>query len=195
MKAPGLFKIALFSSLAACGGSVSSPGGRDSGTEIPDSSATGTTATATGCPALSSPQALAAKGVYDTSYPGLVTIVIVNHAITCTDVFVDDDLFQNMVTVGFTLGATDSATVVTPGTYTGGSLTGACSAYGAMCQALDGGSENTGGTVTLTSAGPTYAGTYTFDCECGSYSGSFEAPLCAVSGAGPSGDAGAACMP
>jgi hypothetical protein len=97
-------------------------------------------------------------------------------------------------TVGFTLGNTCASTV-TNGAYTGGSLTGGCLAFDAECNQLPGGGENTGGTVTLTTAGPTtYAGTFTFDCPCGSYSGSFEAPLCAPESSG-GGDGGKVCLP
>jgi hypothetical protein len=142
---------------------------------------------------------VALKGVYDPSYPGLVSVVIVNHVLSCgvaAGPFGSGDIFQNMVVVAFTLGATDGATVVTPGTYTAGSLTGGCEAHDAQCKELPGGSENTGGTVTLTSAGPTvYAGTFTFECTCGTYTGSFEAPLCATPDAGSAGDAGMACLP
>lgn len=151
------------------------------------------------CQSLTGAHAVAIKGVYDPSYPGLVSIFIVNHEISCPDgleVFGGGAAYPDEVIVGFTVGATDASTVVVPGTYTGGSLTGGCAAFDAQCTQLPGGGENTGGTVTLTSAGPTYTGTFTIDCPCGSYSGSFEAPQCSApdADAGGSGDGGTVCL-
>jgi hypothetical protein len=56
----------------------------------------------------------------DKSYPGQISIIISNHAVTCGDgvgVFFAQTVFQNEILVGFTLGDTTATSVVTPGVY------------------------------------------------------------------------------
>jgi hypothetical protein len=155
--------------------------------------------------------AIALKGVYDPSYPGIVTIVMGNMPNLCA-------LFQqlgglpgghatkaNFVDVGFTLGQTSSTSTVVTGTYTASSSpneldSAGWDTYDGACNATHSGGTSSA-TVTLTSVGAVYAGTFDVTFSDGNrISGSFDAPLCtldlpdAASGT-TNGDGGTTCIP
>jgi len=151
--------------------------------------------------------AVALKGVYDSAYPGIVTIFFTNQPNFCATaktMIASGASKANLIDFGFALGATNATSVVTVGTYTpSGSPTEldtfGWDSYDATCKHT----TDTGwasNTVTLTSVGLVYAGTFDGTSNTGEHvSGSFNAPLCDLSGvdrdAGGSADGGVACLP
>jgi hypothetical protein len=151
--------------------------------------------------------AIALKGVYDASYPGIVTIYVGNVPNLCS-------LFQqmassphtqkaNLLEFGFTLGQTVATSIVVDGTYGGSNTANELDAtgweyYDASCNATQSPGFSAA-TVTLTSAGPTFVGTFDVTFSGGDHvTGNFTAPLCdlgsAEAGAGTA-DAGSVCLP
>jgi hypothetical protein len=111
----------------------------------------------------------------------------------------------NLVDLGFTLGATSSTSTVGVGTYTpSGSPNELDSAgwdtYDGACNATHS-PGTSAATVTLTSVGAVYAGTFDMTFTDGNrISGSFNAPLCTLdisdaSSGTTSGDGGTPCIP
>jgi hypothetical protein len=136
--------------------------------------------------------AIALKGVYDALYPGIVTIVLGNTPNLCA-------LFQEMVglpgsavakanfaDLGFTLGATTSTSTVGVGTYTTGGDPNELDSAGwdasdGACHPTHAPGVSSMATVTLTSVGAVYAGTFDLMYTDGSgNTGSFSAPLCTL---------------
>jgi hypothetical protein len=140
--------------------------------------------------------AVAMKGIYDSSYPGIVTILVGNMPDMCgvAQETVSGNIKANLLTVGFTLGDTTATSVVNVGSYgTGqsGLIQGAgWDAYSATCYGTH--AAYMDGVVTLTSVDP-YIGTFDLSFANGDHAtGSFNAPLCAVS---KDAGAGGQCLP
>lgn len=198
--------VLVSGTVAACS---SSPATNDAGVSG-DGGASTVTGTVGGKP-FTPVDTIALKGVYDPSYPGIVTIVMGNMPNLCA-------LFQqlaglpgdhaakaNFVDLGFSLGATSSTSTVTAGTYTLNSSpneldSAGWDTYDAACNAAHSPGASTA-TVTLTSVGAAYAGTFDMTFADGTrISGSFDAPLCTLdvpdaAGGTPSGDGGTVCLP
>jgi hypothetical protein len=192
--------------LAAC--SPSSGDGQDAAADTNASGGDGGTVvigTVGGHPVVAT-DAVAMKGVYDSSYPGIVTVFIGNQAGLCP-------LFNQLATYskaskanlfefGFTLGATNSTSTVVVGTYTTNGNPNELDSigwdsYDGTCNVTHD-SGFSAATVTLTSVGDVYAGTFDVTLNGGDHlTGSFSAPLCkltADAGSG-GGDGGAVCLP
>lgn len=203
----------LFSdAVAACSGS-SAPATDDAGASGDAAAAGDDAATVMGTVAgkpFTPVDTIALKGVYDPSYPGIVTIVMGNMPNLCA-------LFQqlaglpgshaakaNLVELGFTLGDTTSTSTVVVGTYTPSSSpnlldSAGWDSYDGTCSATHSGGTSSA-TVTLNSVGAVYAGTFDMTFTDGNrISGSFSAPLCSIplpdAGSGTSGDGGTVCLP
>jgi len=169
----------------------------------PDSGGSGT-ATITGTldgKTIDAQGAVALKGVYDSSYPGIVTIMIGNMPDMCpiAQEIVAGSNKANLFLLGFTLGQTTATSTVGVGTYGGSDTTNELDAagwdsYDATCtQTQDPG--YTTALVTLTSVDP-YIGTFDVSFSNGDHvTGSFNAPLCDTSSDGGEGDGGAQCVP
>jgi len=145
--------------------------------------------------------AVALKGAYDSSYPGIVTIFIANVPDLCSllkqtaAVGASNTAKANLFDIGFTLGATEATSTVVAGTYTPSSQpneldTAGWDSYDATCKVTHDPGYSAA-TVTLTSVGAVYAGTFDMAFNGGDHvTGSFSAPLCDVSSAASAGDAG-----
>ncbi len=128
---------------------------------------------------------VALKGVYDSSYPGIVTIMMANVPNMCgvAQEIVAGNHKANLFLFGFALGETTADSVVTVGSYGQGQSGEIDSAgwdsYDATC--TDTNASIQSGTVTLTSVDP-YIGTFDLTFANNDHvTGSFNAPLCSVS--------------
>lgn len=192
--------------LVACGGSGggSSGDGGGGGGGAGTATVNGTLGGRTFTPA----DAIALKGVYDSSYPGIVIIYMSSVPNMCAlyqqlaNTGSSSPAKANLFDLGFTLGATDATSVVVPGTYgTGGPAANELDnagwdSYDASCNVTHSPGTSSA-SVTLTSAGPTYVGTFDVTFIGGDHAtGSFDAPLCDLTlpDAGAA-DAGAVCLP
>jgi hypothetical protein len=154
---------------------------------------------------------IALKGVYDSSYPGIVTIMMGNMPNLCalfrqlTGLPGGHAAKANLVDLGFTLGDTSPTSTVVVGTYMEGSKpneldSSGWETYDNACNATHS-SGTSAATVTLTSVGAVYAGTFDVTFSDGNrITGSFNAPLCTLdvpdaSSGTPSGDGGTVCLP
>jgi hypothetical protein len=130
--------------------------------------------------------ATAAKGIYDQEYPNQVTVFIASSSNPCgmlQQLVTNPNVERaNLLAIALVLGATDASAVVTPGTYTANGnpdeLSASYSSYDAQCNMT--GSEATAESVTLTSAGSSYEGTFDLTFGPDHVTGSFVAPLCDV---------------
>lgn len=216
-----LVALPVLAALAACttttepvatgdaGGDAKSP--TDGGPTDGSSSAKGS-ATVTGTlggQTLAPLDAVALKGTYDPSYPGIVSIFFANVSGLCALYnqelnYSGGALKANSFDLGFTLGDTTATSVVATGMYT---LTAhpdfidnvGWDSYDGACNATHGPSA-TAATVNLTSVGDVYAGTYDITFTGGDHvTGTFTAPLCTIvppaSQDAGAADGGTACLP
>jgi hypothetical protein len=196
----------LFTALAACS-STPSPGATG-GSATTTTTGTGgpSSATVTGTLAgrtLSPAYAIALKGVDDASYPNQISIFIANQPNLCalaqSQASNPNTQKANMLDLILVLGETNaSGPAVTPGTYTPSTmpdeLTAGYTSLDANCMGAD--SEETAGSVTVTAAGASFAGTFDLTFGADHVTGSFDAPLCDLSlDGGSASDAGMVCQP
>ncbi len=187
----------LFIGLTAC--SSSSTGGTGGDAATGTATVTGTLSGRTLSPA----RAVALEGADDPSYPNQISIFIANQADPCAllqSLGADPGAQQaNLLDLILVLGETDAnGPAVTPGTYTPTTmpdeLTAGYTSLDASCQGSD--NEETAGSVTVTAAGASYVGTFDLTFGADHVTGSFDAPLCALSlDGGTSGDGGTTCQP
>lgn len=184
----------------SAGGSSSSGSGGSAG--APSATVDGAVAGYTLSPAY----AVAAANVADPGSPSQITVLISTFDDYCSvlQASVANHVTTekaNVLELALVLGeAGGDAGAVTPGTYTasGGpdQLQGVFHVWDANC--MSGADMLTGGSVTLTTAGAVYSGTFDLMFGAGPVTGTFAAPLCdtSMSGdGGTTGDGGVVCEP
>jgi hypothetical protein len=193
--------LLLSTLLAACSSSSSSGGSGGGGNTTSTSTGSGPAdAVVTGTilgRSLSPAYAVAVKGIEDPAYPNEESIIIADTGDLCSFVQNASAVHKaNLLDLVLVLGETEATgPAVTPGTYTPSTmpdeLTASYDSFDANCMDMSG--EQTGGSVTITSVGDSFKGT--FDVTFGSdhVTGSFTAPVCVVNLDGGMGVGGAVC--